>query len=60
MSGDWQLAAALAIVGLAAAYVARMTWRSWSGKKSGCASACGKCATTPQDEDKGRISLPQA
>lgn len=54
-----QLAATLALIGLAAAYVARATWRAWAGKKAGCASACGKCAAPAPPEPKGRISLPQ-
>jgi hypothetical protein len=54
-----QLVATLAIVALAAAYVARSTWKAWTGRKTGCASGCGKCATPPAPEPKGRIALPQ-
>jgi hypothetical protein len=54
-----QLVAALAIVTLAAAYVARATWKAWAGKKGGCASGCGKCAAPAAPEQKGRIALPQ-
>ena len=60
MTGNWQLAATLAIIGLAAAYVIRLTWKSWTGKKTGCGSGCGKCSTPEPPEEKGRISLPQA
>jgi hypothetical protein len=54
-----QLVAALAIVGLAAAYVARSAWRAWAGKGAGCASGCGKCAAPATPEQNGRIALPQ-
>jgi hypothetical protein len=54
-----QLVVTLLIVGLAAGYVVRTTWREWSGKKAGCASGCGKCATPATEEPKGRIPLPQ-
>ncbi len=60
MTWDWQLAATLAIVGLAAVYVARLTWTMWAGKKSGCGTGCGKCAAPEPPEETGRISLPQA
>ncbi|MDB5308733.1 MAG: hypothetical protein JWO38_2935 [Gemmataceae bacterium] len=59
---DIQFVAAAVIVGLAAAYSARATWRVWAGKKSGCSSGCGKCAAPPAPagpEQKGRVSLPQ-
>ena len=59
MSEPIQLVATLVIVALAAAYVVRSTWRALAGKKSGCAAACGKCATPSPPEPKGRISLPQ-
>ena len=49
----------LLIVGLAAGYVARATWREWAGKKAGCGSGCGKCAAPAAEQPKGRISLPQ-
>ena len=55
-----QLVAVIAIIALTAAYVARATWRTWSGRKVGCASGCGKCAAPASvPEQKGRISLPQ-
>lgn len=53
-----QLAAVMIITALAAAYVARSAWRTWSGTKIGCHSGCGKCAPEPELQ-KGRISLPQ-
>ena len=57
-----QLLVTAAIVGLAAVYLLRSTWRTWVGKKSGCSSGCGKCATAETaaaPEQKGRIPLPQ-
>lgn len=56
-----QLVATLAIVALAAAYLARSTWRALAGKKAGCAAACGKCSAPAPSapEVKGRVSLPQ-
>ena len=38
---DWQLGLVLLAVGLAAAYVFRQTWRSWSpAKGGGCGGGC--------------------
>jgi hypothetical protein len=54
-----QLVATLAIIGLAAAFVARTTWRAWAGNKAGCATGCGKCSSPAPPEPKGRFSLPQ-
>ena len=54
-----QIAATIAIIGLATAYVLRALWRPFAGKKAGCASGCGKCATPAAPEPKGRIPLPQ-
>ena len=56
-----QLLAVTAIIGLALLYFARSTWRTWTGKKTGCASGCGKCATVPPavPEQRGRFPLPQ-
>jgi hypothetical protein len=54
-----QLVAVLAIVGVAAAYVARSAWRAWAGKVAGCTSGCGKCGAPATPEQKGRIALPQ-
>jgi hypothetical protein len=59
MTWDVQLVAAVTVVALAAAYIARATWKTWFGKKAGCGSGCGKCATPTAPEQKGRISLPQ-
>lgn len=54
-----QIVATLSIVALAAAYVARSTWKAWTGRKTGCASGCGKCAAPAPPQPKGRIALPQ-
>jgi hypothetical protein len=42
----WQLLLVMLIVAGAACYLARQTWRSWGGKKSGCGGSCG-CAGRP-------------
>lgn len=54
-----QLVATLVIVGLAAAYVGRSMWKAWTGRKTGCGSGCGTCATSAAPAPNGRISLPQ-
>lgn len=59
MDHPMQLAATIAIIGLAAAYVLRALWRTVAGKKAGCTSGCGKCASPAPAEQTGRISLPQ-
>jgi len=42
----WQDLIALAIVCLAAGYLARLAWGAFGRKaESGCGSACGKCST---------------
>lgn len=61
MAWDAQLAVVAAIVGLAVAYIGRSAWKTLSGKKAGCGSGCGKCATDIPPEEKGRrFPLPQA
>ena len=57
---DWQDAATVVIVALAAAYVLRAVLRPWLGRGgSGCGSACGKCAAPKPAQVPGRMSLPQ-
>jgi hypothetical protein len=58
---DWQLLAVIAALVLALAYVARSTWRTWSGTGKACASACGGCVKpAPMAAEAGRrITLPQ-
>jgi hypothetical protein len=46
---DWQLILVITIVGAAAVYLARSTWRSWRASKSGCGGGCG-CATKAADK----------
>jgi hypothetical protein len=48
---DWQWLAVGASVAVAAGYLARQTWRTWSGRKSGCGSC--SCA------DKTAVSAGQ-
>ena len=59
MSWDVQMVVAAGIVGLAAAYVVRATWKMWAGKKAGCGSGCGKCSTPAAPPQNGLMSLPQ-
>jgi hypothetical protein len=35
---DWQWFAVAVCVGVAGAYLARQTWRTWAGRKAGCGS----------------------
>jgi hypothetical protein len=49
---DWQLPLVLLCLALAALYVARRTWRTWSGKGAGCGGGC-KC-------DGGKAAAPAA
>jgi hypothetical protein len=58
---EWQNITALAIVAFAAIFVLRSGLRTIFGKKVGCGSGCGKCATSEQiaaPEVAGRIALP--
>ncbi len=56
---DGQLIAVIAMIAVAAAYLGRATWKTWSGTKVGCGSGCGKCATKSAPPPKGRFELPQ-
>ena len=61
MSTTLQLIAVAFIVALAAGYVVRAAWKTWSGAKSGCGSGCGKCAAPePPPEANDRRPLPMA
>ena len=44
---NWQLVLVALCVGVSALYVARQTWRTWAGKKSGC-GGCGCGKTKPE------------
>lgn len=54
---EWQLIAVLVVIVAAVGYVARAAWKTWFGRKAGCASACGGCAK-PEPVGK-RIALPR-
>jgi hypothetical protein len=55
---DWQLPITVFVVLVAAAYVARMTWRAWfSSKASGCGGGCG-CAAKSADRKSKPILIP--
>ena len=40
---DWQLVVVALVVAAASLYLARQSWRAWSGKKAGC----GSCSCKP-------------
>ncbi len=50
----WQLAIVVLIVGAAAVYLVRQTWRTWSG--AGCRGGCG-CSRTPVAPPEGKVTL---
>jgi bacterioferritin-associated ferredoxin len=57
---DWQYLITVGLVAGAAIYMLTALVRAIWGKKVGCGSACGKCATPVQEEKTpGRIQLPQ-
>lgn len=58
MSG--QMVIVVLLVGAAVAYLGWTAWRTVAGRRAGCGSGCGKCATpVEQPGAKGRIALPQ-
>lgn len=56
---DWQLLTVCGVVLAAVGYLARSAWRTWFGRKSGCASGCGGCSTPKTSDNGKRIALPQ-
>jgi hypothetical protein len=55
---DGQLFLVLALVAVAVAYLARQTWRSWRGGRSGCGSGCGSCrnsAAAPRGDGQATL-----
>lgn len=62
MSQPLQLTLVAVIIALAAGYVCRSMWNTWfRTAKSGCGSACGKCAApAPEPQIAGRRPLPMA
>ncbi|MCZ2343809.1 MAG: FeoB-associated Cys-rich membrane protein [Bacteroidales bacterium] len=52
-SANGQLVIVLAVVAVAALYLLRAAWQTWSGKKSACGSGCGKCSTPATTEGPG-------
>ena len=57
---DWQLGIVALIVGVAAWYLGRSTWRTWSARKGGCGGGCG-CATkaTPAEANGHATLIPE-
>jgi hypothetical protein len=49
---DWQLLIVGVIVAGAAGYLARQTWRTWSGKKSGCGGCSCKSTTASASQEQ--------
>ncbi len=43
---EWQLAIVAMVIGAAALYLARSTWRTWRGTKGKCGGGCG-CSKVP-------------
>jgi hypothetical protein len=59
---DWQLLIVLVVVSVAGAYVARATWRTWRGAKSGCGGGCacpGGKAASPAGDARGNLISPE-
>jgi hypothetical protein len=55
---DWQLPITALVVLVAAAYVARLTWRAWFGSKAGgCGGNCG-CAGKSAAPKSETILIP--
>ncbi|MFK7817817.1 MAG: FeoB-associated Cys-rich membrane protein [Planctomycetaceae bacterium] len=55
---DWQSIASLVCVLLAAAYIARATWKTFAGKKaSACGSSCSGCDSAAGPKELPLVSL---
>jgi hypothetical protein len=53
----WQMPLVLLVIAAAAVYLARQTWRSWTGTKSGgCGGGCG-CSKATATESKDGVTL---
>jgi hypothetical protein len=50
----WQLAIVVLIVAVAAAYLVRQTWRTWTS--AGCRGGCG-CSRTQAAPPEGKVTL---
>jgi hypothetical protein len=56
MLPDWQNLAVLAVVLLAAAYLARTGWATlWARRKSKCGSGCGSCSSRSSGSTNGTV-----
>jgi hypothetical protein len=49
----WQLAVVGLVVAAAVAYLARLTWRTWGRKASGCGGGCGSGCKGESRSDGG-------
>jgi len=52
---DWQLILVGLLISLAFLYLSRESWRSWAGRKSGCAGGC-HCGSKAKAGEKGQIT----
>ena len=55
---NWQMAAVLAVVGLAGGYLSWRSWKAWWKASQGCSGGCG-CAAPAQNgqETSGKSIL---
>lgn len=54
---EWQLVAVAACFAGALGYLSRQTWRTWSGRKSGCGSCA--CSAKPKAAAPSLISTTE-
>lgn len=58
MTWDWQSVTAIAVVGIAAGYLAFRVRALLRRKKSGgCASGCGHCEESTTEQDQSLVSI---
>jgi hypothetical protein len=57
---DWQLILVLLIVAAAVVYLARSSWRTWRGRKTGCGGgcSCAKTSVAPAGAREGGTLIP--
>jgi hypothetical protein len=54
---DWQLIVVGLIVAASCMYLVRQTWRSWTGRKSGCAGCSCKSTASPAGQSEGQAAI---
>jgi hypothetical protein len=55
----WQLALVAVLVSVAAVYLLRQTWHTWTVKKGGCAGCACPTASSPPSPTQSLIPLEQ-